>query len=259
MEIKGNINAGYGNSITGGTKSSIVGGEGNSNSATQSFIGGGLNNTINTSSSYSSINGGQNNIVNHTNAHIIGSNITSVAANTTHVEGLNINTVETGTSVSLLAIDASGKVIVGEASSSILYTNIPSIEACASPATASITTSLLSKDDDTLHIKYRTTGKSTGGGGSRLVVSGGTTQIAFTHPYDGVTSTNGMVEVHMVKSGTTLVGNAVFVGTPDVYKTYDINVTNFFDGSVTDLIIESTSACEDSENNNVIIQLLKSQ
>jgi len=78
------------NNITGTTYSSISGGyRNNINDSVYTFIGGGLSNTIN-NYNYSTILGGQNNTVNHKNAHIIGSNITSVAIDTTYVENLNI-------------------------------------------------------------------------------------------------------------------------------------------------------------------------
>jgi hypothetical protein len=42
--------------------------------------------------------GGSGNIITHSNSHIVGSNITSISANTTHVERFNIGTVTTGSS-----------------------------------------------------------------------------------------------------------------------------------------------------------------
>jgi hypothetical protein len=54
------------------------------------FIGGGYQNTITSGNtvSYSTIVGGSGNTINHTNTHIIGSNITTVSADTTYVESL---------------------------------------------------------------------------------------------------------------------------------------------------------------------------
>lgn len=59
MEIKGNINAGYGNNISASTKSSIVGGSGNVVSGNNNLIGGGSGNTVNTN--YGVIVGGTGN------------------------------------------------------------------------------------------------------------------------------------------------------------------------------------------------------
>jgi hypothetical protein len=82
-----------------------------------SFIGGGSNNTIN-AFRYSSILGGQSNTVNHQNAHIIGSNTTSVSANTTHVERLNIKTLN-GTAINVgIGLDINGMVVSGDTSQS---------------------------------------------------------------------------------------------------------------------------------------------
>ncbi len=68
----------------------------------------GYGNTIN--NDYGSAIGGLN-TVNHTNAHIIGSNITSIAANTTHVEGLNIGTIGNNESLNnILVRDTDGTV-----------------------------------------------------------------------------------------------------------------------------------------------------
>jgi hypothetical protein len=81
------------------------------------FIGGGSNNTIN-AFRYSSILGGQSNTVNHQNAHIIGSNTTSVSANTTHVERLNIKTLN-GTAINVgIGLDINGMVVSGDTSQS---------------------------------------------------------------------------------------------------------------------------------------------
>jgi len=75
MEIKGNINAGYGNSITGSTKSSIVGGIGNVVVGNNNIIGGGSGNTVNTNSGV--VVGGSNNLIpsaGGTNSSIVGGN-----------------------------------------------------------------------------------------------------------------------------------------------------------------------------------------
>ena len=76
------------------------------------FIGGGYNNII-TGATRSSIIGGWNNIVSHADAHIIGSNITSISANTTHVENLNISTFDGGSGIASLQIDVNGMVVTG--------------------------------------------------------------------------------------------------------------------------------------------------
>jgi hypothetical protein len=110
------IVGGLGNQINYGSYSSILGGQFNvvgPYSYTTSIIGG-INNLISSYASYSSILGGQSNTVNHQNAHIIGSsNITSVSANTTHVERLNIGTIGSGTPQINLGVDAIGNVVTG--------------------------------------------------------------------------------------------------------------------------------------------------
>jgi hypothetical protein len=97
------IITGWGNTIAGGFDNTT-------NLGGKNIIGGGDNNTIN-NHYYSSILGGQSNIINHSNSHIIGSNITSVSANTTHVEKLNVNTLNGTTSVAGLGIDANGMIV----------------------------------------------------------------------------------------------------------------------------------------------------
>ena len=91
---------------------SIVGGQSNTILESHDFIGGGSNNTIN-AFTHSSILGGQSNTVNHQNAHIIGSNITSIEANTTFVNGFNIGTIGSGTPQINLGLDSSGNVVTG--------------------------------------------------------------------------------------------------------------------------------------------------
>lgn len=108
----GNSNTASGqNSVVGGGQvcsasgnySSIVGGENISASGNYSSVGGGYNNTAigdfsfigsgnyNTAiGSFSSIPAGQNNIANHNNVFLLGSNLTSDAANTTYVENLKV-------------------------------------------------------------------------------------------------------------------------------------------------------------------------
>jgi len=124
------IAGGESNTITTGGGSTIGGGNGNkvytwgstiaggqSNiihySSYYSFIGGGDSNVIQTGFTYSSIVGGQSNVVNHSGAHIIGSNITSFTANTTHVEKLNVKTLNGTTAITSLAVDANGMVVDG--------------------------------------------------------------------------------------------------------------------------------------------------
>jgi hypothetical protein len=84
------IGGGLSNTIAvGGNHSSIVGGDTNYIDGQRGFIGGGTDNII-SASTYSSILGGQNNIVNHNNSQAIGSFITTISADTTHIENLNI-------------------------------------------------------------------------------------------------------------------------------------------------------------------------
>jgi hypothetical protein len=129
------IGGGFNNDVDGyGGSSVIVGGDSNNitNYNYYSFIGAGRNNTIN-NSYYSSIVGGQNNTIigsgnnseynailggrnntiptGSTDTFIIGSNITSISANTTHVERFNIGTVDTGsTSTEVLVRETNGMV-----------------------------------------------------------------------------------------------------------------------------------------------------
>jgi hypothetical protein len=125
------IGNGWGNRIESNAFSAILGGlynriSGTTNDASsqpygKSTIVGGMNNQIiGLNSAYSSILGGQNNLINNiNNVHIIGSNITSISANTTHVNNLNIyNTPVTDNSLNdLLVRDTNGQVRVRQASS----------------------------------------------------------------------------------------------------------------------------------------------
>lgn len=70
--------------------SAVAGGFNNVAGGLGSFIGSGENNTIAAATSDNAILGGQSNVVNHNNAFVIGSNITTVSANYTYVEGLDI-------------------------------------------------------------------------------------------------------------------------------------------------------------------------
>jgi hypothetical protein len=130
------IVGGWYNVINSANRSTILGGEGNNIWGEHNTVGGknnvinysglgtspsdfnkscfvvGLSNTINWPSNYSSIIG-SGGVINHSNAHIIGSNITSVSANTTHVEKLNIKTLNGTTAATLLAIDSNGMVVDG--------------------------------------------------------------------------------------------------------------------------------------------------
>ena len=87
------ISGGRNNQITSSNQTLCIGGRYNTveTSSTDSSITGGYNNTI-TSSTYSSISGGtENTITSFNNVHILGSNITATAADTTYVESLDIN------------------------------------------------------------------------------------------------------------------------------------------------------------------------
>lgn len=72
------------------TYSSIVGGNSNINRGYATLIGGGVNNVINAGTFYNAIVGGQNNNLAHNNSFILGSSISSVSANYTYVENLDI-------------------------------------------------------------------------------------------------------------------------------------------------------------------------
>jgi hypothetical protein len=106
------VAGGYGNTVN--SDYGVTFGSQNTVSSDNGVVIGGKLNTIGTGSSYSSILGGENNIISgHTNSHIIGSNITSVSANTTHVERLNIGTIGSGTPQINLGVDAIGNVVTG--------------------------------------------------------------------------------------------------------------------------------------------------
>lgn len=70
--------------------SAVAGGFNNVAGGLGSFIGSGENNTIAAATSDNAILGGQSNVVNHNNAFVLGSNITTVSANYTYVEGLDV-------------------------------------------------------------------------------------------------------------------------------------------------------------------------
>ena len=68
----------------------VVAGFNNDASGLASFIGAGENNTIAPGTADNAILGGQSNTVNHNNSFVLGSNITTVSANYTYVENLDI-------------------------------------------------------------------------------------------------------------------------------------------------------------------------
>ena len=85
------IGAGGRNTVSGGYGSVIVGGCSNTNSGAYSIIGGGCGNTISTSTNTSGILGGRDNTLSHPDSFIIGSSITSHAANTIHINNLTVS------------------------------------------------------------------------------------------------------------------------------------------------------------------------
>jgi hypothetical protein len=108
----GFIGGGKDNYIKASKYATIVGGrEHYIYGSSHSFIGSGSGNTLNPGSDYSSIIGGKSNTVNHSNAHILGSNITSLAADTTHVQKLNVGTLNGTTAVTVLGIDSNNMVV----------------------------------------------------------------------------------------------------------------------------------------------------
>ena len=88
------ISGGKGNEICGAGRSVISGGGENiveGVTENYSVIGGGKGNVQDAGATYSSIIGGcSNTIAGHTNAHVIGSGITTTRADATYVEGLNV-------------------------------------------------------------------------------------------------------------------------------------------------------------------------
>tara|TARA_R110002126_G_scaffold116875_3_gene256503 strand:- start:4384 stop:7092 length:2709 start_codon:yes stop_codon:yes gene_type:complete len=107
------IGGGSNNLITSGSDSLIGAGSGNiiSGNTIQSSILGGKNNILD--SNYSSIIGGLGNTLTHDNSFIIGTGLSSISANTTHVNKINIGTLGTGTSINNLGIDVNGFVVTG--------------------------------------------------------------------------------------------------------------------------------------------------
>ena len=113
------IGAGYCNALNAHVMYSVIGGGAeNQSSGNVTVIGGGANNVITCGGSYGGILGGQGNNLNHPNSFIIGSNLTSVSACTTHVNNLysqcNLRTgflaisSENPATVYLRTVDASG-------------------------------------------------------------------------------------------------------------------------------------------------------
>ncbi len=94
--------------IGGGRDNTIYG---NGGISPYSFIGTGRNNFISGSSYSSVITGINNNLFDTNHSHIIGSNITSVSANTTHVERFNIGTIDNNESLNdILVRDTNGTI-----------------------------------------------------------------------------------------------------------------------------------------------------
>jgi hypothetical protein len=91
-EITGDyaVIAGGRNNLVGNTFSVVVGGQNNEASGYAASILGGQNNVIQGGADLGAILGGENNLVQHDNAFIIGSNRTSVSANYTYTNNLDI-------------------------------------------------------------------------------------------------------------------------------------------------------------------------
>ena len=78
------------NNLVGNTFSNVVGGQNNEASGYAVSVVGGQNNTIEGGADLGAILGGENNLVQHDNSFIIGSNRTSVSANYTYTNNLDI-------------------------------------------------------------------------------------------------------------------------------------------------------------------------
>ena len=103
--IAGNCNfigGGQFNATSGSVVSVIGGGSRNSASADYGFIGAGSNNEVCSGADYSGILGGDQNTVDHCKSFIIGSNIASHAACTTHVNNFTVSGSAGGTSVVIM-------------------------------------------------------------------------------------------------------------------------------------------------------------
>ena len=90
-----NVLGGIDNDVSG-AGSSIVNGSDNNIQADYAFIGNGSNNNITSIGDYGAILGGQNNTVDHNNSFILGSNITSHAADFTYVNNISAQGVMYG-------------------------------------------------------------------------------------------------------------------------------------------------------------------
>jgi len=148
----GFIGGGSSNTVTNYNYGSFIGG-GDSNTIDNSYyssIVGGRSNTINGSnnnSEYNAILGGRNNTIKtgSTDTFIIGSNITSISANTTHVERFNIRTADTGsTSTEVLVRESNGMVNSVE-----LSTVTPQKYAASIPFTAATSQTVTHNLNDT--------------------------------------------------------------------------------------------------------------
>lgn len=120
--VEGDYSVGMGgaDNYAGGEASGVFVGKNNTteNATLNTFIIGGSNNIVKDSATHSGIIGGDSHSftpLNSISGTVIvgGSNIQASQSNTVYVPKLNIGTLQTGTSVNNLGIDANGNVIVG--------------------------------------------------------------------------------------------------------------------------------------------------
>jgi hypothetical protein len=78
------------NNTAENTYAVTTGGDDNDNEGYGAFIGSGQNNTIQSGTQFNGIIGGQNNVVNHNNSFVLGSNLTTLSADTTYVENIQV-------------------------------------------------------------------------------------------------------------------------------------------------------------------------
>lgn len=91
-----------------GAGSTVINGSDNDIAADYAIIGNGSNNTILSGGDFGAIVAGQNNVLNHENSFILGSNISSHAANFTYVNNLSVLGSLYGDGSNLTGIQAGG-------------------------------------------------------------------------------------------------------------------------------------------------------
>lgn len=142
----------------------------------------------------------------------------------------------------------------------IVFANLSTYSSGDADIVYTATTTDIANTNDAYYINFKTTCVFTSPGTLQVTKSGGspgTSEILFTHTFDVAANTNGIFEIYLLKSGTNLIGNARFIGKPDIFVTYPIILTNFFGSATTDFIFKTNTAAGDSTIDDIIIQLIK--